>query len=76
MLQFGIFTYDKETKTYNLTGTMKIASLGVNAKTATLTFKDGKPEKLVYTCVITRNGISMDCESTITFADYGTTVID
>ncbi len=76
MLKHGSFTYDRETKTYTLTGTMKIESLGVNAKSATLTFKDGKPEKLVYTCVIKRNGLSMDCESTVTFADFGTTVVN
>ena len=76
MVKYDSFTYDRETKTYTLTGRMKIESLGVNAKSATLTFKDGKPEKLVYTCVIKKNGISMDCESTIFFADYGTTVID
>ena len=75
MVKYDNFTYDRETKSYTLTGRMKIESLGVYAKSATLTFKDCKPEKLVYTCVITKNGITMDCESTISFVDYGTTVI-
>lgn len=75
MLEFGNFTYSRETKSYTLTGTMKITNVG-NAKTATLTFKDGKPYQLIYTCTVYSNGIAMDCESTITFSDFGTTVID
>lgn len=76
MLKYDEFTYDRETKTYELTGTMRIESLGVNAKTATLTFKDGKLAELNFTCIITKNGVTMQCESTITLCDYDTTVVD
>ena len=76
MLKYGEFTYDRETKTYKLTGTMRIESLGVNAKTATLKFVDGKPAELFFTCIISKGGTTMTCESTVTLCDYGTTVID
>lgn len=75
MLQYNEFEYDRETKSYKLTGTMEIENVGY-ADSATLWFKDGLPEKLVYTCQIYSNGVLMDCTSTITFSHFGTTVIN
>ena len=74
MLKYENFTYDRDKKAYNLTGTMMIPNIG-NAKTATLKFENGKPKELIYTCVVYSNGIPMDCKSTITFRDFGTTEI-
>ncbi len=75
MLKYGIFEYDAENKIYNLTGDMRIESLNTSAKSATLRFENGKPVELTYTCIVVSNGISMDGETTVTFSDFGTTVI-
>ena len=69
-------SYEDEVRISVTSGTMRIESLGVNAKTATLTFADGKPAELFFTCIISKGGTTMACESTITLCDYGTTVID
>jgi hypothetical protein len=75
MLQYGEFEYDKENKVYNLTGRMWIENIG-EAKSAKLKFENGMPKELVYTCTVYSNGIPMDCESTITFTDFGTTKVN
>lgn len=75
MLKYGEFEYDAENKVYNLTGNMRIESLNTSAESATLRFENGKPAELIYTCVIVSNDITMDCEATVSFSNFGTTEI-
>ena len=74
MLKYDKFEYDREKKAYILTGTMNIPNVG-NVKTATLRFENGLPKELVYTCTVYSNGFPVDCTSTVTFRDFGTTEI-
>jgi len=74
MLKYDEFEYDRDKKAYILTGTMNIPNIG-NVKTATLKFENGLPKELSYTCIVYSNGYPMDCKSTITFRDFGTTEI-
>lgn len=74
MLQYQEFKYDREQRAYILTGKMNIPNIG-SAKTATLRFEDGLPKELVYTCTVYSNGLPVDCTSTVTFRDFGTTKI-
>nr|MBE6544478.1 hypothetical protein [Oscillospiraceae bacterium] len=75
VVKHEIFEYDAENKIYNLTGEMVIESLSTSATSATLKFENGKPVQLIYTCNIVSQGIAMECISTTTFSDFGTTEI-
>ena len=75
MTKFEDFRYDAATKSYVLTGEVKIDALNAKADTLTLTFKDGKLVKMVYTCEYVQSGMTFDVTSTVLFTNYGTTAI-
>lgn len=76
MIKFEDYKYDVASNSYILIGEFTIATLGVKADTATLTFEDGKLVKMTYTCVMVDSGITFDVTSTVVFSDYGTTKIN
>lgn len=75
MVEYDDYTYDPETKTYKLTGSFVIPSLGAEATTATIKFEEGKVVEMTYTCLVEEPGFECDASSTITFSKYGTTKV-
>ena len=81
LLELTVFTnykYDAATKTYVLEGdsNITIETLGAELTSAVLTFENGKLVKMVYVCKVTEEGMEMTVSSSITFSNYGTTVVD
>ena len=77
IFSFEDYEYDAETKTYRLVGDVSIMSSGteIELSSATLTFKDEKPLSYEYEGTATASGITMEASASVTFSDYGTTVI-
>ena len=72
------YEYDAETKSYRFVGEASITSSGtvVDVESATIVLKDGKIFSYEYEGTATASGITMTASSSVTFSDYGTTVIE
>ena len=75
MVDFDDYTYDKKTQSYVLTGSCTIPSLGAEATSAVIKFKNGKIVEMTYTCKASQSGFEYEASSTVTFTKYGTTKV-
>lgn len=78
LFSYSEYTYDAATKSYTLTGNASIVSSGaeIALESATLKMEGGKPASFTYTATQVESGVSVAITSTITFSDYGTTVVE
>ena len=78
LFTYSEYTYDAATKSYTLTGNASIVSSGseIVLESATLKMEGGKPASFTYTATQVESGVSVAITSTITFTDFGTTVIE
>ncbi len=76
LLKYNNYDYDKESKTYKLNKQITEPFEEQKISDATLTVENGKVAKIIYTFPITENGVAMNVSITLTFTDYGTTVVN
>ena len=75
MVDFDDYTYDEKTKSYVLTGSCTVPSLGAEATSVVIKFENGKVIEMTYACKASQSGFEYEASSTITFTKYGTTKV-
>ncbi len=75
MINYSDYNYDAETKTYKANKEIYIQSLNASTANVTMKFTDGKVSEIEFSANVVVSGIEMTATSTISFFDYGTTVL-
>ena len=77
MLDYDNFTYDAEAKLYRAKGKVTVPWDNSEPSDVTIRFENGKLVEMKYSHTETEadSGLDMDYDNTVSFIDYGTTVI-
>ena len=77
MLDYDNFTYDAEAKLYRAKGKVTVPWDNSEPSDVSVKFENGKLVEMKYSHTETEadSGLDMDYDNTVSFIDYGTTVI-